>query len=197
MVFRSGRGIGPTMFRRQQGAVTRRPGGCRQSKGIGDMGISAEDESTMMGRRTGVRLIIAAATAGALTACTGQRVEPPAPAAPVSAQAPTDPGADGSGDDPLTLVSREDLVDPQPVVWHSWRLVDPSTIEVAFFSGVPECQGVHVDLRQTDQAVTINLSVGRLPHIPSSANCIEVALAAVTLIRLDRELGDREVRQDR
>lgn len=91
------------------------------------------------------------------------------------------------------LQSRDDLVSPVHVTWDSWELVDPRTIEVTFLAGPAQCEGVNVDVVETDQDVTINLSVGSLPD---AGACPAIALISATRVTLDAELGSRQVRQD-
>lgn len=91
------------------------------------------------------------------------------------------------------LQSRDDLVSPVGVAWDSWELVDSQTVQVTFLAGPAQCEGVSVDVVETGQDVTINLSVG---SVPDAGDCPAIALASATRVTLDAELGNRQVRQD-
>lgn len=91
------------------------------------------------------------------------------------------------------LQPRADLVAPARVPWDSWVLLDSRTIEVTFVAGPAQCEGVSVDVTETDQDVTINLSVG---HLPGANECPAIALTSTTRVALDSDLGNRQVRQD-
>lgn len=102
------------------------------------------------------------------------------------------PSGDATGSVQV-LQPRDDLVSPASVAWDSWELVDPRTIEVTFLAGSAQCEGVSVEVVETEQDVTINLSVGSLPD---AGACPAIALASATRVTLDADLGDRTVRQD-
>ncbi|MDO4900089.1 hypothetical protein [Actinomyces sp.] len=93
------------------------------------------------------------------------------------------------------LTPRDDLVSPSRIQWDSWRLIDPTTVEVSFVGGSPTCIGVSVELRETPQDVTINLSDGVLPEM-ADANCPAIAVLSAVRVTLAEDLAEREVRQD-
>jgi len=93
-----------------------------------------------------------------------------------------------------TLEIRDDLTHTHPVTWGSWSLSSPTTVDVVFWSGPDKCDGVSAEVTETDQDVTINLSVGALPGV---TECEGMAITSKCTITLERELGDRQVRQDR
>ena len=93
-----------------------------------------------------------------------------------------------------TLEIRDDLKHTRPVTWGSWSLSSPTTVDVVFWSGPDKCDGVSAEVTETDQDVTINLSVGALPGV---TECEGMAITSKCTITLERELGDRQVRQDR
>ena len=98
---------------------------------------------------------------------------------------------DASG--PQLVTSRDDLVSPRPEAWESWTLVSPDTIEVSFWGLPAECQAIYVELIETDDDVTINLTIGD----PSNGTlCDAVATRTWCRVTLSRDLGDRQVRQD-
>ena len=164
-----------------------------------------------------MRIALAAsiATAGAAGAggCAHPRVSPTPSTEPTGSEATESPagpadvtGGSGSADSTgvpaptgdatgsvQMFQSRDDLVSPVNLAWDSWELVDPRTIEVTFLAGPAQCEGVSVDTIETDQDVTINLSVGSLPD---AGACPAIALPSATRVTLDAELGSRQVRQD-
>ena len=93
-----------------------------------------------------------------------------------------------------TLEIRDDLTHTHPVTWGSWSLSSPTTVDVVFWSGPDKCDGVSAEVTETDQDVTINLSLGALPGV---TECEGMAITSKCTITLERELGDRQVRQDR
>ena len=93
-----------------------------------------------------------------------------------------------------TLEIRDDLTHTHPVTWGSWSLSSPTTVDVVFWSGPDKCDGVSAEVTETDQDVTINLSVGALPGV---TECEGMAITSKCTITLERELGNRQVRQDR
>lgn len=98
---------------------------------------------------------------------------------------------DASG--PQLVTSRDDLVSPRPEAWESWTLVSPDTIEVSFWGLPAQCQAIYVELIETDDDVTINLTIGD----PSNGTqCDAVTTRTWCRVTLSRELGDRQVRQD-
>ncbi|SHE26769.1 hypothetical protein [Actinomyces glycerinitolerans] len=104
------------------------------------------------------------------------------------------PSSDASAEGEL-LTPRDDLVSPSRIQWDSWRLIDPTTVEVSFVGGSPTCEGVSVELRETPQDVTINLSTGVLPEM-ADGDCPAIAVLSAVRVTLSEDLGEREVRQD-
>ncbi|WP_128683604.1 hypothetical protein [Actinomyces qiguomingii] len=104
------------------------------------------------------------------------------------------PSSDASAEGEL-LTPRDDLVSPSRIQWDSWRLIDPTTVEVNFVGGSPTCEGVSVELQETPQDVTINLSAGVLPEMVDG-DCPAIAVLSAVRVSLSEDLGEREVRQD-
>ena len=169
---------------------------------------------SLIRRRTMTRLALAAGIVIAgVGGCTQGRDSPTAstePTGPNATDSPTeqttatgDSGAAGSTSVPApsgdatgsvqVLQARDDLVSPAAVAWDSWELIDPRTIELTFLAGPAQCEGVSVEVLETDQDVTINLSVGTLPD---AGACQAIALTSTTRVALGADLGDRTVRQD-
>lgn len=79
------------------------------------------------------------------------------------------------------------------MAWGSWSLSSPTTVDLVFWGGPDDCDSVSAEVTETDQDVTINLSVGALPGV---TECEGMAITSKCTITLERELGDRQVRQD-
>ncbi|WP_205635440.1 hypothetical protein [Actinomyces gaoshouyii] len=90
-------------------------------------------------------------------------------------------------------VSRDDLINPLPQAWDTWRAVDETTIELGFSSGPATCMAVHADVGESPDAVDINLSVGSFPGAP--AQCPAILETATVRVTLAAPLGDRAVVQ--
>ncbi|WP_136191965.1 hypothetical protein [Actinomyces procaprae] len=163
----------------------------------------------VVGRRTGLRAVLLAGAAAigipVLTGCStstssgGSGTATAGPqgsggAAPGDSVATPAPSSDASAEGEL-LTPRDDLVSPSRIQWDSWRLIDPTTVEVSFVGGSPTCEGVSVELREAPQDVTINLSAGVLPEM-ADGDCPAIAVLSAVRVTLAEELGEREVRQD-
>lgn len=92
-----------------------------------------------------------------------------------------------------TLEIRDDLKHTRPVAWGSWSLSSPTTVDLVFWGGPDDCDSVSAEVTETDQDVTINLSLGALPGV---TECRAIAVKSKCTITLERELGNRQVRQD-
>ena len=137
-------------------------------------------------RRVLLGLMLLPAMAGASAVLSGCR-SPAGRTSTASASATVD----ASG--PQLVTSRDDLVSPRPEAWESWTLVSPDTIEVSFWGLPAQCQAIYVELIETDDDVTINLTIGD----PSNGTqCDAVTTRTWCRVTLSRELGDRQVRQD-
>ena len=143
-----------------------------------------------MPRRWTLRI---AAMAGAMIAttilsgCSGSGLSPDA------GSTATQPAQTGSAaPQPQTMASRDDLISPRALAWDSWREQTPTTIELSFLAGPAACTGIHVDITETAEDVTIDLTEGSLP---GSTDCKAIALATTTTVDLAQPLNDRQVRQ--
>ena len=137
-------------------------------------------------RRALLGLMLLPTVAGASAVLSGCR-SPAGRTSSASASATVD----ASG--PQLVTSRDDLVSPRPEAWESWTLVSPDTIEVSFWGLPAQCQAIYVELIETDDDVTINLTIGD----PSNGTqCDAVTTRTWCRVTLSRELGDRQVRQD-
>jgi len=137
-------------------------------------------------RRALLGLMLLPTVAGASAVLSGCR-SPAGRTSSASASATVD----ASG--PQLVTSRDDLVSPRPEAWESWTLVSPDTIEVSFWGLPAMCQAIYVELIETDDDVTINLTIGD----PSNGTqCDAVTTRTWCRVTLSRELGDRQVRQD-
>ncbi|WP_017178453.1 hypothetical protein [Actinomyces timonensis] len=89
--------------------------------------------------------------------------------------------------------SRDDLINPQPLAWDTWRAIDDTTIELGFSGGSSTCMGVHVDVGESPDAVDINLTEGTIPGAP--AECPAILEIATVRVTLASALGSRTVSQ--
>ncbi|WP_243106701.1 hypothetical protein [Actinomyces lilanjuaniae] len=175
----------------------------RATPGAGPHGTLQPHGTLRLGRRTGLRAVLLAAGVAVTAACAGSSSGAASGVPSAGATGSSGPGRSGSTSVPAPtggaegearlIGSRDDLSSLQPQAWESWRLVDPTTVEVVFIGGSTNCYGVHVDVVETDQDVTINLSTGSLPGVDA---CTDEAVLLATHVTLREELGDREVRQD-
>jgi predicted small secreted protein len=133
-----------------------------------------------------LRLAVAVALAAAVAACSTSAGSGPDPGS--TAAHPSQYGSAA----PQTMTSRDDIVSPRPVRWDSWRLVNPTTVEVTFLAGPADCDGVKATADETADHVTIGLLTGPLP---GSGECRAIALTTTTRVTLSRPLGHRQVRQ--
>lgn len=91
----------------------------------------------------------------------------------------------------LEVQPLDGLVDITPHIWDRAEPTGPRTIRVEFYGGVEECEGLaRVDVRETDETVTITLFTGR---VPEAEVCIEIAQLKATSVALDAPLGEREI----
>lgn len=104
---------------------------------------------------------------------------------PAPGEAPVDPCADGS----IPVVADPTLNDPRPTAWE--RIVvgpDGRTLEVYFWMGVLECNGLHsVEVTPTEGGVSITVLTG-LPEGVEAITCIELAQLYRTTVTLDAPL---------
>ena len=72
-------------------------------------------------------------------------------------------------------------------------MASPTSVDVGFWGGPDDCDGGYAEGTETDQDVTINLSLGALPGV---TECRAIAVKSKCTITLERELGNSQVRQD-
>jgi hypothetical protein len=115
----------------------------------------------------------------------GVGANPDSPVVGTPVPAPT--GSSG----PLRVSPRSGLVDVRPVPWIRADAVGPRTVEVEFYGGVEECEGLdHVEVRERPDTVRITVFVGR---VPEAEVCIELAVLKAATARLEEPLGDRRI----
>jgi len=90
------------------------------------------------------------------------------------------------------MTPRDDLTTTGPITWDTWRLVDPTTVEVTFLAGPADCEGITASIDETDTTVTIDLRAGPLPGV---TECPAIALTTTTTVQLAEPLDGREVVQ--
>jgi hypothetical protein len=79
----------------------------------------------------------------------------------------------------------------RPVPWVRADAVDRRTVEVEFYGGVEECEGLdRVEVRERPRTVRITVFVGR---VPEAEVCIELAVLKATTVRLEEPIGDRRI----
>lgn len=93
---------------------------------------------------------------------------------------------------PGALPVRDDLVDPQVVVWRTWRAVDDRTLEVTVTAGPAGCYGAEPEVAESEAAVRVRVRVGLLPDA-AGKECPAIAVESVVPVRLAAPLGTRKV----
>jgi hypothetical protein len=134
-----------------------------------------------------VRLAVLAVVAGLVVGC-AERAEPRGtpPNSPV--EGTPAPGPTGGV---LEVSPRPGLVDVRPHPWDRAEQVGPRRVEVEFYGGVEECEGLaRVRTELAEEAVTITLFVGRVPW---AEVCIEIAVLKSVTVTLDEALGGRQI----
>jgi hypothetical protein len=114
-------------------------------------------------------------------------------AAPVASAEPTFVAPPEVPPDPSRLVFLDNpaIVDPQPMQVQSWSRSGDGLM-VNFTSGVPECFGVHVDVEETPDTVTVELAGGSQPESVGRI-CIMLAVFGTVEVPLQSPLGERQV----
>ena len=101
---------------------------------------------------------------------------------------PERPGASG-----VAFTDNPSIVDAHPQPAESWsRVDDVRAVAVHFTTGTPHCYGVHADVVETAENVTIELRGGTLPEAVGRA-CIMIAVSGTLEVPLQSPLGDRQV----
>jgi hypothetical protein len=142
------------------------------------------------------RLIGTVVAVSLLSACGGVGSDPagpgaqPPPDSPVSSS-PVDPNNPLPSPTPRIVEPQPGLTDIRPQPWESMKVLDPRTLQVAFYSGVHECYGVdRVEVDYGSKAVTVSLFIGR---VPGNQVCVEIAEFQAVEVELDEPLGGREI----
>jgi len=114
-------------------------------------------------------------------------------AAPIASAEPTIVAPPEVPPDPsrLVFVDNPAIVGPQPMQVESWSRSGDGLM-VNFTSGVPECYGVHVDVEETEQTVTVELYGGAPPESVGRI-CILLAVFGTLQVPLQSPLGERQV----
>lgn len=113
--------------------------------------------------------------------------------APLTSMAPGRPPVGGDanpGAPEVRQVTPEGgLANPNPAAIESGSMIDDTTIELRFYSGVQDCYGLdRVEVDAGDEAVTVTVFVGSRP---GDRACIEIAELVATKVTLDDPLGAR------
>jgi hypothetical protein len=93
---------------------------------------------------------------------------------------------------PGALPVRDELIDPQPVEWRSWRAAEDKVVEFVVTAGPAACFGAQAEVVETETEVRVELRVGRLPEAADRA-CPAVTLESVVPVALAADLGDRQI----
>lgn len=103
-----------------------------------------------------------------------------------------DPAAPPDGVQPQEVEPREGLVDVTGVPWVEVQPNDDQTaLIVTWWGGNLDCQGLdHVEVDETDEAVTLTVLTGREPDVEI---CTEEAIYLATTVELSGELGPRSI----
>ncbi|OBB03660.1 hypothetical protein A5662_11660 [Mycobacteriaceae bacterium 1482268.1] len=130
-----------------------------------------------------MRTAIAVVTAGViLMAISGQvaRAEPAAlPEVPAGGR--------------VVFTDNPAIVDARPAAIESWsRARDANAVAVNFTTGTPACSGVHAEVHEGDDDVTVALQSGTLPDAIGRM-CIMLAVFGTLEVPLRAPLGDRRV----
>jgi hypothetical protein len=91
----------------------------------------------------------------------------------------------------LVFIDNPSIVDPHPMRVESWSR-NGDGLAVNFTAGVPECFGVHADVVETEQTVTVDLRGGAPPESIGRI-CIALAVFGAVEVPLQSPLGDRQV----
>lgn len=89
----------------------------------------------------------------------------------------------------LRLESRDDMTQLTPVRWFTPEAFSPTTIRVAFWTGVPQAYGVNARVFESATEVRIELHQGIIPGAPEWVT--QQGLRATVVVGLDAPLGDR------
>jgi hypothetical protein len=113
-----------------------------------------------------------------------------APAVPAAADPTAPPEVPPGG---VVFTDNPAIVDPHPLRVESWsRTPNDNAVAVHFTLGPPECYGVHAEVQETSEAVTVELRSG-MPPEAAGRMCIMIALFGTLDAPLQAPLGDRQV----
>ena len=128
-------------------------------------------------RALGFASLTCIALAGAGIAAADATIPPEAP-----------PGSHG-----VLFTDNPAVVDPHPMQIQAWSRIDrDDAVAVHFTTGTPSCYGVHPNVQETPETVTVELFGGTLPEAVGRA-CIMIAVSGTLDVPLQGPLGDRQV----
>ena len=117
---------------------------------------------------------------------------PPASGGPDDTVSSTPGDEEPRDSGPQRVAPRDGLVDARPISWDRVRVIDDTTIDLFYYSGIEECYGVdHVEVDYSKKAVTVTIYEGR---VPEAEVCIELAVRKVLRVALDDPLDGRNVK---
>ena len=105
-----------------------------------------------------------------------------------------DPGVRPGAGKRTLITPRPGMADLQPMGWDRAKVADDGmSVKLNFYIGVAPCYVLdHVDVDYGPKKVTITLYQGHEPTDEDSV-CIDIAMAAGTIVQLDEPLGDRQI----
>ncbi|MGV0792020.1 hypothetical protein [Mycolicibacterium sp. XJ1819] len=111
--------------------------------------------------------------------------------APAAAQTVLPERPDVSG---VAFTDHPALVDAHPMRAESYSKLghDDHAVAVHFTTGTPHCYGVHAEVQETPDTVTVELHSGTLPEAVGRA-CIAIAVVGTLEVPLQAPLGERRV----
>ena len=93
----------------------------------------------------------------------------------------------------VAFVDNPAIVDSHPIRPDSWsRVAGDRAVALNFYTGTPECYGVHATVAETADTVTVELRGGALPEASGRA-CIMIAVSGTLNVPLQAPLGSRQV----
>ncbi|CAJ1510256.1 hypothetical protein [[Mycobacterium] burgundiense] len=99
-----------------------------------------------------------------------------------------DPAAPGQA-----FVDDPSIRNPHPLAIEFFtRTADPAEVRLFFTTGVPQCHGVHATVRETPEAVIVDLLGGTPPQALNQA-CIMLGVTGTLEVPLHAPLGERAV----
>lgn len=92
------------------------------------------------------------------------------------------------------VVPRPGMENVHPIPWDSYRVINPRTVRIFFWTGVEPCNVLdHVNVRYLDRQVRVTLFSGNDPAAGDDVACIEIAVLKAVDVHLSQPLRGRPV----